>query len=424
MRNPHTGKLSRAMQLSAMRIEMVNAVAQLLCLGPVLLLPLVEPCNGEHFSSKERQSQRHCLTMPLFVFGASMMDVGENAQALPLRSRTEFPPYGIDYFSRPSKRYSNGRLIVDFINQGLGNGLGQDPFLASVNPNFTCGVNFASSGAKARNATVSGDGSSSIGLFSFSVQVDQYRLFKESVLSRAGPDDTSLPSVQDFLDGLYLVEIAHNDYTNFIDLYPYYDMEGNISTTISAIETSLKRLHTSGAVNIVVMNLIPLGCTPIMLGIRDPPLDEQDEYGCFAAFNNLVDLHNERLEGMLQNLSSELPLANWSLFDMNSIFTDAIHHPENYGINYTRQACCGVGGGEYNFNASILCGDSGYIDGVLTRAWRCDDPASYIFWDSMHPVESFAEIVANGFLTGEYVTSFQNSTIIEEGASFRRPQKL
>lgn len=401
---------------------MMNAVAQLMCLGLVLLLLLVEPCNGEHFSSQELQSHRHCPTTPLFVFGASMMDVGENAQALPLRSRTEFPPYGIDYFSHPSKRYSNGRLIVDFINQGLGNGLGEDPFLASVKPNFTCGVNFASSGAKARNATVSGDGSSSIGLFSFSVQVDQYRLFKESIPSRAGSDDSSLPSVQDFLDGLYLVEIGHNDYTNFVDLYPYYNMEGNVSTTIAAMETSLKRLHASGAVNIVVMNLIPFGCTPIMLGIRDPPLDEQDEYGCFAAFNDLADLHNARLEGMLQKLSSELPSANWSLFDMNSIFTDAIHHPETYGINYTRQACCGVGG-EYNFNASILCGETGYIDGVLTRAWRCDDPSSYIFWDSMHPVESFAEIVANGFLTGEYVTSFQNSTI-EEGPSFRRPQKL
>ncbi|MCO5600283.1 hypothetical protein L7F22_054393 [Adiantum nelumboides] len=217
------------------------------------------------------------------------------------------------------------------VDQGLGNGLGEDPFLTSVNPNFTCGVNFASSGAKARNATVSGDGSFSIGLFSFSVQVDQYRLFKEDILSRAGADDTSLTSLQDFLDGLYLVEIGHNDYTSFVDIYPYYDIEGNVSSTIAAMKTSLKRLHTSGAINIIVMNLIPFGCTPIMLGIRNLPLEEQDDYGCFAAFNDLADFHNERLEDMLQELNSELPLANWSLFDVNSIFKDAIYHPENYG---------------------------------------------------------------------------------------------
>ncbi|KAI5058077.1 hypothetical protein GOP47_0026247 [Adiantum capillus-veneris] len=234
-----------------------------------------------------------------------------------------------------SSSYTNIALITSptlcFLDQGLGNGLGEDPFLSSVKPNFTCGVNFASSGATARNATISGDGSSSIGLFSFSVQVDQYRLFKEDIVSKAGSADTSLPSLQDFMDGLHLIEIGHNDYTSFVDIYPYYDIEGNVSTTIAAIETGLRRLHASGAVNIIVMNLIPFGCTPIMLGVRNPPPEEQDEHGCFAAFNGLADFHNERLEDMLQELSSELPLANWSLFDVNSIFKDAIHHPETYG---------------------------------------------------------------------------------------------
>eukprot|EP00250_Pteridium_aquilinum_P005873 c15898_g1_i1 orf=28-1260(-) len=385
--------------------ERMSASAQLIVLLLHLLVHL-GLCLCSPLPSQRHGSHWHCSTSPLFVFGASMMDVGENAQALPLRSRTAFPPYGLDYFSRPSNRYSNGRLIVDFINQGLGNGLGEDPYLVSVNPNFTCGVNFASSGAKARNSTISGDGSSSTGLFSLSVQVDQYKQFKEDILSRSRSEDTNLPSLQDFLDGIYLIEIGHNDYTSFVDIYPSYNVEGNVSFTIAAMEIALKRLHASGAMNIVVMNLIPFGCTPIMLGIRNPPIEEQDEYGCFAAFNDLADLHNSRLEEVLQKLSDELPSANWSLFDINTIFKDAIQHPESYGIKYNRRACCGAGGGEYNFNENVLCGKSGYIDGVFSRAWRCDDPSLYIFWDTLHPVESFAQIVADGFLSGDYVTSF------------------
>ena len=51
----------------------------------------------------------------LVVFGASMVDVGENAEAMPLRSQAEFAPYGLDYFHRPAARFSNGRLLIDFV---------------------------------------------------------------------------------------------------------------------------------------------------------------------------------------------------------------------------------------------------------------------------------------------------------------------
>jgi hypothetical protein len=63
----------------------------------------------------------------------------------------------------------------------LGYGL-LDPYLRSIGSNFSRGVNFASSGSTARNTTVKGNGTSSSGLFSFSVQIDQYKTFKERVL--------------------------------------------------------------------------------------------------------------------------------------------------------------------------------------------------------------------------------------------------
>lgn len=58
-----------------------------------------------------------------------------------------------------------------------------DPYLKTVGADFRHGVNFASSGSKACNSSITGDGSNNNGLFSLSVQVDQFRVFRRQTLS-------------------------------------------------------------------------------------------------------------------------------------------------------------------------------------------------------------------------------------------------
>jgi hypothetical protein len=58
---------------------------------------------------------RRICSPSLFVFGASMMDTGENAAALPFRSFAENYPYGRDFFGHPANRLSNGRVITDHL---------------------------------------------------------------------------------------------------------------------------------------------------------------------------------------------------------------------------------------------------------------------------------------------------------------------
>jgi len=65
-------------------------------------------------------------------------------------------------------------------------GLGQEilsPYLQNAGTKFQHGVSFASSGSKACNSSIQGDGSSSSGLFSLSIQVDQFRVFRQQALS-------------------------------------------------------------------------------------------------------------------------------------------------------------------------------------------------------------------------------------------------
>lgn len=62
------------------------------------------------------------------------------------------------------------------------------------------------------------------------------------------------------------------------------------------------------------------------------------------------------------------------------------------GVKYPIKACCGQVG-EYNFEWTSQCGS--------LNATVCADPTHYIFWDSLHLVESFNRILADKFLQGE-----------------------
>lgn len=64
--------------------------------------------------------------------------------------------------------------------------------------------------------------------------------------------------------------------------------------------------------------------------------------------------------------------------------------------------CCGAGGGSYNFNAQIMCGHSGTINGSSVTASACENPYDYISWDGVHTTEAANKIVINSILSGYY----------------------
>lgn len=379
-----------------MMLQFSEASKMKLCKGHVISLVLMVLLLLAHCKVL-------CCKPPLIVFGDSFTDVGENALAMPFRSAAEYPPYGIDYFHHPAARFSNGRVISDFLSQGLGYGL-VDPYLNSIEPNFFHGVNFASSGSTAMNTTVRGNATNSSSLFSLSVQIDQYKIFKTKVLfaqSKHKGSLRNLPSASRLSHAIHFVEIATNDYILTSLETPNFDPLSVVRTTISAMEYGIRELHSTGAKNIIVMNLIPLGCTPALLTFLGNATLNKD--GCLSAFTDLVDLHNTHLEKLLNQLRMELSLKGLVLFDANAIYMDAIRNPSKYGITYTLQACCGVGG-KYNYTPSIFCGTSVMLNGTMVEVRRCKEPSRYISWDGIHVVESFAKHLADGVLSGQFLT--------------------
>jgi len=71
------------------------------------------------------------------------------------------------------------------------------------------------------------------------------------------------------------------------------------------------------------------------------------------------------------------------------------------GLKYVHKACCGYGGGDYNFNMVVKCGKDGILNGKLQKATVCENRSEYMMWDAMHPTDAFAFHIAQAFLRGE-----------------------
>ncbi|GKC47743.1 SGNH hydrolase-type esterase domain-containing protein [Tanacetum coccineum] len=99
----------------------------------------------------------------VFVFGDSLFDPGNNnyINTIPVL-QANYLPYGESYFSPPTGRFSDGRLISDFIAEYARLPL-IPPYLEPGNNEFTYGANFASAGAGALIETLPGLGIYQIG---------------------------------------------------------------------------------------------------------------------------------------------------------------------------------------------------------------------------------------------------------------------
>lgn len=53
----------------------------------------------------------------IFNFGDSTSDTGGIHASFPTSTPAEFAPYGETYFGKPNVRYSDGRLLLDFIGE-------------------------------------------------------------------------------------------------------------------------------------------------------------------------------------------------------------------------------------------------------------------------------------------------------------------
>ncbi|XP_031250523.1 GDSL esterase/lipase At5g08460-like [Pistacia vera] len=317
----------------------------------------------------------------MFVIGDSLVDCGNNNY---LRSfaRSDFMPYGIDFYAGPTGRFSNGKTIIDFLGDLVGLPL-LPPFEATITfgRDILKGVNYASAAA----GILDESGRNLGDRFSLSQQVENFK----STLSqlKRKMDERKL---EEFLGkSLVVMNLGSNDYINnylIPSLYPNssrYNSQDYADLLINHYAIHITVLHNLGLRKFLLAAVGPLGCLPnqIATGVAPPGK-------CVAFINDMVEVFNKKLISLVDQLNANHTKPSTFVYgNTYGVFTDILNRPDDYGFSETDKGCCGIG----KNRGQITC---------LPFAMPCFNRDQYIFWDAYHPTQAFNQIVAQRAYTG------------------------
>ncbi|KAK8358446.1 hypothetical protein V6Z12_A04G019900 [Gossypium hirsutum] len=283
-----------------------------------------------------------CFTS-IFSFGDSVSDTGNLIEISNLEigkiPHSAFPPNGRTFFHRPTGRFCDGRLVIDFLAEALGL-----PFLP---PYY-----------RYKNAT------------SEKFENDFKQLLRNSLI--------------------VMGEIGGNDYSHaFKQGKSIEDVRNFVPPVVDSITSSINELIELGAVTFLVPGNFPIGCSASYLTLFQG--SDKDQYdpltGCLTWLNQFSQHHNQLLRKELEKIRNLHPDINIVYGDYYSTTMRIYNSPNKFGFKETLKACCGTGG-VYNYNLSRACG-------YLPATQCCNDPSSYMSWDGIHYTEAVNRLIAN-----------------------------
>ncbi|XP_037482139.1 sinapine esterase-like [Triticum dicoccoides] len=336
----------------------------------------------------------------LFSFGDSLIDTGNFIHYSKAPGSVSQSPYGETFFGRPTGRWSDGRLIVDFIVDRLGFPY-WPAYLQAKSPatkgDFRYGANFAVASGTALNQLLFRKkhlNVDQITPYSLGIQIGWFKKVLAAIAS------TDVQRREIMASSLFLVgEIGANDYN-----HPFFQnrtlgfVRPLVPRVIRSIALSVEALIKLGAKNIYVPGIFPLGCVPRYLYFyRGGEPGDYDSAGCLRWLNGLTADHNRMLKGKLRELGRAHPGVSITYVDYYNEVLSLITRPavNGFAAGTVLHACCG-GGGPYNANLTLHCSDPGVVP--------CPDPAKYVSWDGLHMTEAVYKIMARGMLDGPFAT--------------------
>ncbi|KAK4476603.1 hypothetical protein RD792_015762 [Penstemon davidsonii] len=286
----------------------------------------------------------------MFVFGDSNSDTGGFYAAFP----SQPSPYGMTYIGRPTGRPADGRAFVDFLAQGLGFPF-ISPYLQSIGSDFRHGANFATSASTALQPTTSLF-TNGVSPFYLAVQINQMKLFKARTEENKGQGNLPQPDV--FGKSLYLIYVGQNDFTGYVSSAGPGGVKQIGPQAVSQTQSAIKEIYNLGGRTIMVLNLAPVGCYLAFLVQFPHQSSDIDQAGCMTSYNNAVNEYNSMLKQAVQQTRGELQDANVIYVDTHSVLLELFQRPTSHGMQHGTVACCGYGGGSYNFNEQVFCGNT------------------------------------------------------------------
>ncbi|URD78937.1 lipid catabolic process [Musa troglodytarum] len=245
----------------------------------------------------------------IFSFGDSLQDTA-NTTISKL-------PWGITYFHKATGRYSDGRLIIDFIAQALGLPL-VPPYRGGGN--FSRGANFAFGGATAQDPnTLAGLGLNVTGFMKtpLFVQIDWFKDLLKSVPSLA-----------------VVGEIGGNDFNAALSQNKPIEniKDAFVPGVVRTISSGITTLIALGAKNFIVPGNLPIGCVPAWLSKykRSGP-GYYDANGCIIWLNDFSQYYASKLQDELNKLKRDHREANIYYADYYGAGMRLFSNPKQFG---------------------------------------------------------------------------------------------
>ncbi|TKY56152.1 Esterase protein [Spatholobus suberectus] len=339
---------------------------------------------------------KNCHFPAIFNFGASNSDTGGLAASL----FAVTSPYGETYFHRPAGRFSDGRIIIDFIARSFGLPF-LSPYLDSLGTNFSRGANFATAGSTIR--PLQGLAQLRFSPFDLGVQYTQFKGFKpktQFIRDQGGVFATLMPKEEYFPEALYTFDIGQNDLTaGFFGNMTLLQVNASVPDIIRSFTSNVMNIHNLGARSFWIYNTGPIGCLPLILANFLPA--ERDRYGCAKAYNEVAQNFNQNLKEALAQLRKDLPSAAITYVDVYSAKYSLFTNPKKYGFELPLVACCGYGG-KYNFSNSVGCGGIIKVNGTDIFVGSCEKPSVRVIWDGTHYTEAANKVVFDLISSGAF----------------------
>ncbi|KAG0586587.1 hypothetical protein KC19_2G101900 [Ceratodon purpureus] len=315
-----------------------------------------------------------------FIFGDSLVDIGNN-NYLPLSlAKANLYPNGIDYGSGiATGRFSNGRTAPDFVFEKLGAPIPQ-PYLNPTTRGSVLlnGVSYASGAGGILDST----GSNYIQRLSFNTQLTYFQKNVVEINNLIGQ-----PRASEILsDALYIVVFGSNDYINNYLLSNsatsrQYTTSQFQDLLISTFRKQLMTLYNLGARKIVTFALGPLGCIPSQV------VTGNTNGTCLDTVNSMCRGFNAALRPMLTDLNARHPDAKFCIGDAYNAISQFMSNPAQYGFEFTTTGCCGSG----PYNGQLGC---------LPASNLCTNRSTHLFWDPFHPTDRTNSYLADRFFSG------------------------